>query len=87
VGLVAAVGGVAVQVVAVVAASGWQREQVVDVKATGSVQSWFQRWQGLAHLEGGVGASKGVPVCTWRGWQGYGRHCPATVRVKNIKRN
>ncbi len=58
VGPVAAVGGAAVWVVAVVAASGQRREQVVDVEATGSVWSRFQRRQGLARLEGGVGASE-----------------------------
>ncbi len=51
-GPAAAVGGAAVQVVAVVAASGQRREQVADVQATGSVQSWFQWWQGLARLKG-----------------------------------
>src|SRR6266702_2331197 len=58
VGPAAAVGGAAVRVVAVVAASGRQREQVADVQATGSVRSRFRRRQGLARLEGGVGASE-----------------------------
>ncbi len=58
VGPVAAVGGAAVQVVVVVVVSGWRREQVVDVEATGSVQSQFQRRQGFARLKGGVGASE-----------------------------
>src|SRR6266702_3931693 len=57
VGLAAAVGGAAVWVVAVVAASGWRREQVADGEATGSVRSRFGRRQGLArgacvHVEG-----------------------------------
>ncbi len=58
VGPAAAVGGAAVRVVAVVAASGRRREQVADVQATGSVRSRFRRRQGLARLEGGVGASE-----------------------------
>ena len=58
VGLAAAIGGAAVWVVGVVAASGWRREQVADVQATGLVQSRFRWRQGLARLEGSVGASK-----------------------------
>ncbi len=63
-GPAAAVGGAAVRVVAVVAASGRRREQVADVQATGSVRSRFRRRQGLARLEGVWGqASGGACVC------------------------
>src|SRR6266702_5542872 len=58
VGPAAAIGGAAVQVVAVVVALGWQREQVADVEVMGLVQSWFRWQQGLARLKGSVGASK-----------------------------
>ncbi len=61
VGAAVAVGGVAVQVVVVVVASGWQQEQVADSEVTGSVQSWFWWQQGLVLLEGG--ASGGTYVC------------------------
>ncbi len=58
VGLAVAVGGAAVWVVAVVVASGQQQEQVADVQVMGLVWSQFRQWQGLVHLEGGVGASE-----------------------------
>jgi len=58
VGPAAVVGGVAVWVVAVVAALGRRQEQVVDVEVMGSVQSQFWWQQGLARLKGGAGASK-----------------------------
>src|SRR6266702_2229941 len=58
VGLAAAVGGAAVWVVVVVAALGRRQEQVADVQATGLVQSRFWWRQGLARLEGSVGAIK-----------------------------
>src|SRR6266702_2809415 len=32
------------------------------------------------------GKRAGAPACAWGGRRGCGRHCPATVRVKNIKR-
>ena len=66
-GLAAAVGGAAVWVVAVVAASGQQREQVVDVQVMGSVRSQFQWRQGLACLGGSVGASKQGCLCVCGG--------------------
>ncbi len=67
-GPAAAVGGAAVRVVAVVAASGWRRELVADGEAMGSVRSQFRRRQGLARLEGG--ASRGTCV-----------HVKGTVRL------
>ncbi len=66
-GLAVAVGGVVVQVVAVVAVLGWQQEQVADIKVMGSVWSQFQWQQGLACLEGGVGASKWGCLCVHGG--------------------
>ncbi len=83
VGPAAAVGGAAVQVVAVVVALGQRREQVADGEVMGLVQSQFRRRQGLVRLEGG--ASRGTCVHV-EGQRGCGHHCPATVRVKNINR-
>ncbi len=75
VGLAAAVGAATVWVVVVVAGSGWQREQVLDIEVMGLV--------GCA----GDGVSA-ISACVHvRGWQrGCGHHCSATIQVKKKKR-
>ncbi len=72
VGPAAAVGAATVVVVAV---SGRQREQVLDVEVTGPVGCTGD----------GVGAVSAC-MCVRGRRQGCGHHCPATIRVKKKKK-